>query len=148
MELDTPLGNPHSLLDSSKSVAGTSKGDACEGAILEKTCHKDELKSRMDVIDLSREAEMPMEGIKDLNVEPDKWVFIQNEPMLPGQSSSGNHTLSSGTGYTSPRKDNMHNETVNPLEKVSTDRRTLTRLYTWQFYIYHRLVTRMVLWHR
>ncbi|XP_042063889.1 uncharacterized protein LOC121807688 isoform X1 [Salvia splendens] len=119
MDPVTPPGNPHSLLDSSKSVAGTSKGDACEGAILEKTCHKDDLKSRMDAIDLSREAEMPMEGIKDLNVEPDKWVFIQNEPMLPGPSSLGNHTLSSGTGYASPRKDDMHNKTVKPLEKVN-----------------------------
>ncbi|XP_057774074.1 uncharacterized protein LOC130993263 isoform X2 [Salvia miltiorrhiza] len=123
MEPDTPVGNPHSPHDSCKSVAGTPKDGTCEGAILEKTCHQDELKIRMDAIDLSRDAEMPMDddrGIKDLNVEPDKWLFSHKEPMLPGPSSSlGDHTLSTGTGYVSPRNHNMHNEAVRTIEKVN-----------------------------
>ncbi|KAL1550604.1 dentin sialophosphoprotein-like isoform X1 [Salvia divinorum] len=117
----TQLDNPYSLHDSCKSVASTPK-ITCEGVILEKTCHQDELKLRMDAIDLSRDAELPMEDgmcIKDLNVEPDKWLFSHKEPMLPGPSSSGNHNLSAGFGCVSPGNDIMHNETVRTLEKVN-----------------------------
>ncbi|KAG6426633.1 hypothetical protein SASPL_110860 [Salvia splendens] len=122
METKTPLDNPYSLHDSCESVASMPKDRTCEGVISEKTGHLDELKLRMDAIDLSRDAELPMEVdrcITDLNVEPDKWLFSHKEPVLRGPSSSGNDDLSSGTGYASPGNANMHNDTVRTLEKVN-----------------------------
>lgn len=123
MQPEIPLGNltPH---DSSKSVAGMPKEGTGEAAILEKTCHQNQLKLRMDTIDLTTDVEIPLEddmSTRDLNVEPSRWLFNQKEPMLPGPSSLGHRTLSAGTSLLSPRNDDMHKETCRTLEKVSKD---------------------------
>lgn len=121
MQPDIPLGDLHSPHDSSKSVAGMPKEGTGEAAILEKTCHQNQLKS----IDLSTDVGIPSEdddmGTRDLNVEPNRWLFNKKEPMLPGPSSLGHPSLCAGTSLVSPRNDGMHNETCRTLEKVSID---------------------------
>ncbi|KAH6771025.1 hypothetical protein C2S52_015828, partial [Perilla frutescens var. hirtella] len=122
MQPDAPLGNRHSPRHSCKLEAGMSKEGTGEGAILEKTCHQNQLKLRMDAIDLSGDREIPMEddrSTRDLNMEPNRWLFSQEEANLPGPSSLGHRTLCAGTSQVPPGNDDMHNKTCRTFERVN-----------------------------
>lgn len=115
MQSDATLDRLQSPHDSSKSVgmpeASFSKGN--------ETGSQNEVKKRIDAIDLSTNGETPFDksqNTTDLNVEPSQWLFSHTDSMHPG-SSVVHYT---GPSLVSPINP-VHNET---LEKVSIHRLT------------------------
>ncbi|KAG8390517.1 hypothetical protein BUALT_Bualt01G0091600 [Buddleja alternifolia] len=96
-KLDTTLDRQYL----SKLVGATWEEGIGEGIISDKTCSKDEVKLRMDAIDLSKDGGNPLEEdreIRDLNMDHNQWLFNRRERTHPFTSSVVAPTPYAGIG--------------------------------------------------